>query len=303
MNYFLKKCARSPHIIEVFLSYGICFLIQSVICLFHYQQSFTKWIALTCLGSMLYTFLEYWFHRTLLHEYLAKAHDNHHVKPRNLRIIATPIIPVQIYDFFVVSLLIFILGRDIAYGINCGICIGQMTMDTTHVLFHTRFCPWFLRPAKSYHAYHHFIDEEEAHGLTSSFWDSIFGTLPSSWRYYNNYPWIKYIQVPFPLFTFVVVGIVSGDFTKMFDKQSKLGIKLTSSSRSKINMDQKENKTVNHTNNNNNNNNNNVINNAGNNEIRYHKLGTPKNENVFIILFTTAIVISSWEYIICNLFG
>jgi len=211
----LRKVVRSPHLLEVFASYGSVACLLSFMCVHGFGMSWLRLLSLFCGGVIIYTFLEYWFHRFFLHEVLSKAHNNHHEKPRNLRIIATPIIPVQLYDFAVVLLLIQLVGRETAYGLNTGIAIGQCIMDTVHILFHSKYRPWFLESARSYHLYHHFVDDDLAHGLTTSFWDLIFGTFPNTWYYYKKYPWLKYLQLPFPLATFVLIGLMSGDTTKV----------------------------------------------------------------------------------------
>jgi hypothetical protein len=114
----------------------------------------------------------------------------------------------------VIALLVHILGRQNAYGINSGIAMGQFLMDTVHVLFHSTYRPWFLESARSYHLYHHFVQDGKAHGLTTSFWDMVFGTFPDTWYYYKKYPYLKYLQLPFPLMTFILIGLLSGDTTK-----------------------------------------------------------------------------------------
>eukprot|EP01094_Clydonella_sp_ATCC50884_P019924 TRINITY_DN4000_c0_g1_i1.p1 TRINITY_DN4000_c0_g1~~TRINITY_DN4000_c0_g1_i1.p1 ORF type:complete len:292 (+),score=101.54 TRINITY_DN4000_c0_g1_i1:61-936(+) len=210
----VRKIGRSPHLLEVFLCYGSWTLIMACTSLKYYGISFLELACYTALGTALYTFIEYWFHRVILHEWLSGPHGNHHKRPRNLRIIATPLIPVQVYGLMTMILFMYLFGREVSYGINCGIAIGQMTMDTVHVLFHSNWRPWYLESARSYHLFHHFTDEEFAHGLTTSFWDMVFGTLPANWYYYKKYPVLRYIQLPFPLLNFIILGFLAGDETK-----------------------------------------------------------------------------------------
>jgi len=210
----LRKFIRSPHIAEVIASYGGVCMLLSYMCIHGFGMSVGYWFTWTMIGIIIYTFLEYIFHRWILHEFLSNAHGNHHKRPRNLRIIATPILPVQLYDFIVIVLLIAIIGRERAYAINCGISFGQCVMDTVHILFHSTFRPWYLESARSYHSHHHFREEHVAHGLTTSFWDIIFGTFPDSWHYYKKYPYLKWIQLPFPLLNFIIIGFLCGDKSK-----------------------------------------------------------------------------------------
>ena len=183
-------------------------------CVFEFQMSVVNWFGLTCAGTVLYTFLEYIFHRVVLHSYLPKIHGNHHRQPRNLRIIATPILPVQLYDFFVVLGIMLVLGQPIAYGINCGIALGQCIMDVVHIVFHSKMRPWYLESARSYHTVHHFKDDNVAHGLTCAFWDMVFGTLPPDWTYYEKHPLARYLQFPLPLVSFALLSLLANDKTK-----------------------------------------------------------------------------------------
>lgn len=209
-----RKLVRSPHILEVLASYGSVCVLLSYLCMAQYGLRVLEWFALATLGCVIYTLMEYIFHRVVLHEYIPKIHANHHKQPRNLRIIATPILPVQVYDFVVVLLIMAFAGRPVAYAINCGISFGQCVMDLVHIAFHSRWRPWYLESARSYHLVHHFIDDEVAHGLTTSFWDMVFGTFPTNWAYSKKLPWLKYLQLPFPLLTFVLIGLFVGDETR-----------------------------------------------------------------------------------------
>lgn len=220
MLWVVRKVARSPHLVEVFLSCGAWMVLMACTSVAEYHVSWMNLVLLTLSGTMFYTFIEYWFHRVILHQWLKMAHDNHHRLPRNLRIIATPILPVQIYGLLTMVVSVYALGRKIAYPINGGVALGQITMDTVHVLFHSDFRPWYLESARSYHLFHHFADEDVAHGLTTSFWDMVFGTLPDNWYVYKKYPWMRYIQVPFPLVNFIIISLLIGDTTKQQDTTS-----------------------------------------------------------------------------------
>lgn len=219
----LRKIGRSPHLMEVGASYGSGMAFGMYMCLFQFEMGVTAWLLYAILGSIVYTFLEYWFHRIILHEILDMAHSNHHRWPRNLRIIATPILPVQLYDCIAVLILMYFLGRPAAYAINCGVAIGQIIMDSVHVAFHSHYRPWYLESARSYHLHHHFSTEDVAHGLTTPFWDMIFGTMPSdTWFYYKRYPWARYLQLPFPLLSFVLMALLAGETTKTSGAEQKL---------------------------------------------------------------------------------
>ena len=48
----------------------------------------------------------------------------------------------------------------------------------------------------------------------------VFGTLPDNWYVYKKYPWMRYIQVPFPLVNFIIISLLIGDTTKQQDTTS-----------------------------------------------------------------------------------
>ena len=94
-----------------------------------------------------------------------EVHQNHHKNPRHIGIIITPILPVRAYEFCFILVLSLLLGQRYACGLNCGVVIGQLIMDTVHVLYHyVRF--WWLDCGRFYHNHHHYRQEQVAHGLT-----------------------------------------------------------------------------------------------------------------------------------------
>ena len=73
--------------------------------------------------------------------------------------------------------------------------------------------PWFLKAARNWHKLHHHKQNWDiGHGLTTRFWDMIFGTYPDgnvrgtvTWKLYEKYPWSKYLSVPLPLLDFLLI--------------------------------------------------------------------------------------------------
>ena len=67
----------------------------------------------------------------------------------------------------------------------CGVLAGGLTgyilYDLTHYYLHhgVPFTP-HLREMKSYHLNHHYKNYHLGYGITSKFWDRIFGTLLES---------------------------------------------------------------------------------------------------------------------------
>ena len=207
----LNKLIRSPHVLEVLVGYGTVHLITLYL-YYIYQYTLTDYIIGYIAGGILYTFIEYWFHRVILHNFLfKKAHIHHHNNPVKLKIIAVPLIPVQIYECCLMILLSLI---SIKTAVMCqlGISISQIIMDYVHLFEHSAYNPWYLKVARNWHKLHHIkTNWEVGHGLTSRFWDVVFNTYPDGrhntviWNLYQKYPFTKYLTIPIPLLDFILL--------------------------------------------------------------------------------------------------
>ncbi|KAF7151311.1 hypothetical protein RHSIM_Rhsim02G0164300 [Rhododendron simsii] len=59
--------------------------------------------------------------------------------------------------------------------------LGYVMYDATHYyLHHAQPTSEVPRNLKKYHFNHHFRIQNQSFGITSSFWDKVFGTLPQS---------------------------------------------------------------------------------------------------------------------------
>lgn len=141
-------------------------------------------------GIFVWTLMEYSLHRFLFHietksywgntiHYL--LHGCHHKHPMDgLRLVfppaATAILTVPFY-----SLLKLFSTPSTAPGMFAGGLLGYVIYDVTHYYLHhgqpTSEVPKHL---KKYHLNHHFRIQNKGFGITSSLWDRVFGTLPSS---------------------------------------------------------------------------------------------------------------------------
>jgi sterol desaturase/sphingolipid hydroxylase (fatty acid hydroxylase superfamily) len=213
----LKFIIRSPHLLEVLVAYGGVHIF-SIYHLISFGGGLYDYLFGLFIGGILYTFIEYWFHRYLLHTtFLKSAHQNHHRNPIKLKIIATPLIPVQIYEFIII-ISISIISSYWANMFQIGISVSQIIMDYVHYLEHSCYNPWFLTTAKSYHKLHHSkFNYNNGFGLTCPFWDTIFNTsvMPikkektiskkyTPWKLYIDYPFLYYTQIPLPMINFIL---------------------------------------------------------------------------------------------------
>jgi 4-hydroxysphinganine ceramide fatty acyl 2-hydroxylase len=147
-------------------------------------------IAYWGVGLCLWTFLEYVLHRGLFHvdQYLPNnrvaitvhflLHGIHHYLPMDrYRLVMPPaLFLVLAIPFYYLAHLIFRYSEFAAIEVFSGGLFGYVCYDLTHYFLHHRNLPSYYRELKKYHLQHHFADYENGFGVTSRFWDRVFGT-------------------------------------------------------------------------------------------------------------------------------
>jgi sterol desaturase/sphingolipid hydroxylase (fatty acid hydroxylase superfamily) len=142
-------------------------------------EALGKWFVCFAIGLGVWTLAEYMLHRFVLHHvpYVKDMHDAHHDDEKAL--IGTPtwlsfiilgggvLLPLYLtFDFIVMS------------GLAGGIVVGYLWYVTVHHMVHH----WEVRPdgygyrLKRRHALHHYFDDHGNFGVSSGFWDRVFGT-------------------------------------------------------------------------------------------------------------------------------
>ncbi|KAI9834193.1 MAG: fatty acid alpha-hydroxylase [Thelocarpon superellum] len=141
-------------------------------------------------GLAMWTLVEYGLHRGLFHvdKYLPDnrvgitvhfvLHGIHHYLPMDkLRLVMPPTLFIVLaIPFWKLAHFVFSYSWHAATAAFCGGIFGYICYDLTHYFLHHRQLPAFYRELKRYHLQHHFADYENGFGVTSRFWDRIFGT-------------------------------------------------------------------------------------------------------------------------------
>ncbi|KAI5367568.1 Putative cytochrome b5-like heme/steroid binding domain, fatty acid hydroxylase [Septoria linicola] len=141
-------------------------------------------------GLCIWTIVEYGLHRCLFHidNYLPDnrvaltlhflLHGIHHYLPMDrLRLVMPPtLFLVLATPFWKLAHTVFFYNWYAAVGVFCGGIFGYICYDLTHYFLHHKKLPSFYQELKKYHLQHHFMDYENGFGVTSRFWDRIFGT-------------------------------------------------------------------------------------------------------------------------------
>lgn len=165
---------------------------------------YAKLLVALILGALFWTFTEYVLHRFLGHvkkrllvrTRFHKEHTKHHLKnnyfagasDKFLTLIATtPVI------FLISSLVSETL---IAVVFTASFTLMYLTYELIHLRLHMKSPPHFYASKmRAHHFYHHFVDENMNHGVTTPIWDIVFGTYrrPSTISLKKQFllPWIE----------------------------------------------------------------------------------------------------------------
>ncbi|ODV94720.1 hypothetical protein PACTADRAFT_76338 [Pachysolen tannophilus NRRL Y-2460] len=141
------------------------------------------------LGLFVWTLIEYCLHRFLFHldYYLPESqyafaihfllHGVHHYLPMDqYRLVMPPtLFAVLCFPFY--KLVFSIFPFYIACSAFSGGFLGYIIYDCTHYILHHAKLPKYFQELKTYHLEHHYKNYELGFGVTSKFWDEIFGTV------------------------------------------------------------------------------------------------------------------------------
>jgi sterol desaturase/sphingolipid hydroxylase (fatty acid hydroxylase superfamily) len=145
------------------------------------------------LGLAIWTFVEYNIHRYLFHFTPRNAwqerivflfHGVHHAQPRlKTRLVMPPAISIPMAAVFLVLYsLVFdqLLGRPQWVGpVVAGFTVGYLAYDLIHyATHHLPMRHGYFKYLKRHHMLHHYKTPEARFGVSSPFWDWVYGTLP-----------------------------------------------------------------------------------------------------------------------------
>ena len=134
-------------------------------------------------GIVLWTSLEYVLHRFLGHEHKGKnffkaEHSLHHQKVHYFAPAFKKIVAAASVALLLTATLSLIFVWPFAVAFVLGL-IGMFGLyQTTHSRFHKRgpiAKPFII--LRKHHFYHHFHQPKLNHGVTTRFWDRVFGTF------------------------------------------------------------------------------------------------------------------------------
>ncbi|KAM5533569.1 hypothetical protein V8D89_012785 [Ganoderma adspersum] len=141
------------------------------------------------LGNLVWTILEYIFHRFLFHidrllpdhPYALMIHflmhGIHHYLPMDrLRLVMPPVLFV-VLSTPMTKLAHLIFPTAMANGVISGAFTFYVIYDVMHYALHHSRLPAYAKEMKKYHLAHHYKNFDLGFGVTSKIWDYIFNTV------------------------------------------------------------------------------------------------------------------------------
>ncbi len=185
-NPMLEKLTRTHISIPLVIFYGsgiaaTAYAIQT------FGVPFGWAVPVFLIGAFFFTLVEYTVHRWFYHmgtDSPRKAriqyvfHGVHHDHPRDKKRLALPPLMSVLVAAMFIGLFWALLG-DMGLAFGGGFMTGYATYLLAHYAIHVYKPPHnFLGIIWKHHNLHHFVGDDGAFGVSSPFWDHIFGTMP-----------------------------------------------------------------------------------------------------------------------------
>lgn len=148
-------------------------------------------VAATVLAGIgFWTLVEYTLHRFMFHldDWMPEwwgcyflhflLHGVHHFLPMDKTRLVMPPLLLALLQAPVAKFIFALLPRAYAYPFLAGAFVGYVGYDMVHYfLHHARLPTEHMRSMKTHHLAHHYKDFHQGFGITTKFWDKVFGTL------------------------------------------------------------------------------------------------------------------------------
>ena len=137
-------------------------------------------------GMFFWTLFEYLAHRFLFHwitespraqKFVYIMHGNHHHYPRDRDRLFMPPLPSLVLASVIFGIMYLAMGRY-ALPFFPGFMLGYLLYASMHYAIHAWNPPFrWMKPLWRNHHLHHYKNEERGFGVSSTFWDHVFGTM------------------------------------------------------------------------------------------------------------------------------
>ncbi len=133
-------------------------------------------------GMIAWTFSEYNIHRFLGHEHKGKnffkdEHTVHHSTANYFAPIYKKAMAAGFVSVLLVLILSCIINLQSAISFTAGYTGMYFLYELTHYRFHAKHPIRMFIKLRQRHFYHHFYNPKSNYGVTTNFWDRVFGTF------------------------------------------------------------------------------------------------------------------------------
>jgi len=184
-NPFLEMLTKT-HPLVIWGMYIPIFTYMIYLAATKYEYSTARIILTLVAGMFFWTLFEYIAHRFIFHlvpktertkKIVYTLHGNHHHYPRDRQRLFMPPVPSLIISTVLFSLMYLIMGTNV-FMFFPGFLFGYLMYGTMHYAIHAWNPPFkWMKPLWRNHHLHHYKNEHNGFGVSSTIWDHLFGTM------------------------------------------------------------------------------------------------------------------------------
>lgn len=155
------------------------------------QLTALQLIGLFFSGMVFWTLFEYLIHRFAFHfiaqseratQFIYLIHGNHHHYPRDRERLFMPPVPSLLLASTIFMSMYFVaqwmgFGQGV-FTFFAGFMLGYLLYGTMHYAIHAWNPPFkWMKPLWRNHHLHHYKNEHQGFGVSTTLWDRVFGTM------------------------------------------------------------------------------------------------------------------------------
>ncbi|MFD2550442.1 sterol desaturase family protein [Bizionia sediminis] len=189
-NSFLERLTKTSPVANIVV-YGLVIMGLVYVALFVRALPLVYFGALFLGGLFFWTFAEYILHRYVFH-WVTEAkwsqrfhfimHGAHHHFPKDEQRLLMPPVPGLILASLLFAFFYFMFWlagiTNLVFGFFPGFFVGYLLYSFVHRAMHIKRPPKKFKKLWLHHSLHHYQYPNKAFGVSNTFWDRVFGTMP-----------------------------------------------------------------------------------------------------------------------------
>jgi sterol desaturase/sphingolipid hydroxylase (fatty acid hydroxylase superfamily) len=189
-NSFLESLTKTS-LIQNIIVYGLLLILLIYNAIVIQKVPVIQFVGIFFFALFFWTLAEYLLHRYLFHwisenKFIQRfhfiMHGSHHLYPRDSERMLMPPVPgiLMASTLFLIFYLIFSLLNIPVYtwAFFPGFFLGYLLYSFLHRATHVMKPPKRFKYLWKHHSLHHYKHPNKAFGVSNTFWDRIFGTMP-----------------------------------------------------------------------------------------------------------------------------